>query len=261
MRERIRPERQRRSLPLALAELRATRQAAREGALATLTGYAAVFGQWSEQLASWSSDGFREQIMPGAFARAIQEDDVRALWNHDESIVLGRSRAGTLRLAEDRHGLHAEIDLPDNEWGRPVLQAVERGDVTGMSFAFDVLQESWNWTPAGQPDERTLHAVRLFDVSPVTFPAYPDTEIDVLRSHAASLDLAGRALLLARAQAGLLAPAADHALIRTAITLLQRALPDGSGRPEGHASSAGARAPEPPACRLASAWLRLHQAD
>jgi hypothetical protein len=146
----------------------------RDGKPARLVGHAAVFNQLSEDLG-----GFREQIAPGAFAEAIESDDVRALFNHDPNFVLGRNMAKTLKLAEDARGLAIEIDLPDTQSVRDLVVApIARGDVTQMSFGFSVRPNGQNWA---QDDDgqtiRTLTRVRLFDVSPVTFPAYPQTDI------------------------------------------------------------------------------------
>lgn len=139
-----------------------------------LAGHAAVFNERSENLG-----GFREIVAPGAFAEALKKDDVRALFNHDANFVLGRSAAKTLRLAEDDRGLAYEVDLPDTQTIRDlVIGPVERGDISGSSFGFRVLPNGQNWT---EDDEgvliRTLTAVRLYDVSPVTFPAYPQTDV------------------------------------------------------------------------------------
>lgn len=140
----------------------------------TLFGHAAVFGQLSEDLG-----GFREQIQAGAFADAIQTDDVRALFNHDPNFVLGRNRSKTLTLSEDARGLAIEIELPDTSTIRDLVVApIERGDVSQMSFGFSVRPGGQDWA---KDDEgrvvRTLKKLRLFDVSPVTFPAYPQTDV------------------------------------------------------------------------------------
>lgn len=136
-----------------------------------IAGHAAVFNQLSVDLG-----GFREQVAPGAFARAIQSDDVRALFNHDANHVLGRNTAKTLRLAEDDHGLAFEIDPPAGvRWVEDLMLSIERGDITQCSFGFRTIRDEWEM--AGPNVVRTLLEVRLLDVSPVTFPAYPQTDV------------------------------------------------------------------------------------
>lgn len=139
-----------------------------------LMGHAAVFNSASEDLG-----GFREIVAPGAFAQTIAEDDIRALFNHDSSMILARNRAGTLRLQEDGRGLAFEIDLPDTQLARDLSVSIERGDITGNSFGFQTIEDRWERQEKGEL--RTLIRVRLFDVSPVTFPAYPQTDL-ALRS-------------------------------------------------------------------------------
>jgi len=138
----------------------------------TLSGYAAVFNRSSVDL-GW----FTEEIAPGAFTEALQQDDVRALVDHDSSRILGRTKSGTLRLSEDDVGLRMEVDLPDTTAGRDINESVKRGDVSGASFGFRVKDADWE-TKDGK-DHRTLRSVELFDVGPVTFPAYPDTAVAV----------------------------------------------------------------------------------
>lgn len=150
-----------------------------------IRGHAAVFNQLSEDLG-----GFREQIAPGAFTDAIKQDDVRALWNHNSDYVLGRNRSGTLTLAEDARGLAVEIDAPDTQWARDLLVSLKRGDVNQMSFGFSLRPNGQDWAKddSGQV-VRTLKRLRLYDVSPVTYPAYPQTDVGVreARSWMASL--------------------------------------------------------------------------
>jgi HK97 family phage prohead protease len=144
------------------------------GGKPVLSGYAAIFGSKADM------GGYREIVAPGAFRRAIAEgDDVRALWNHDPASILGRSSAGTLRLREDDHGLLVEIDPPDTQLGRDAVELIRRGDVSQMSFGFTVPKGGAAWSKDGPENVRTILDVRLFDVSPVTFPAYPDTAIAV----------------------------------------------------------------------------------
>lgn len=148
---------------------------AREGEARRIIGHAALFNSLSEDLG-----GFREQIAPGAFKDAIEQDDVRALFNHDPNFILGRNRANTLKLNEDARGLAIEIIPPDTQAARDLMISMERGDVTQMSFGFAVRPNGQNW---GKDDEgkvvRTLTKLRLFDVSPVVYPAYPQTDVAV----------------------------------------------------------------------------------
>jgi hypothetical protein len=135
----------------------------------TLSGYAAVFNSNSEPLP------FIERIAPGAFKRSLSSrNDIKLLWNHDSSSVLGSTRAGTLRLYEDEKGLRVEADLPDTSQGRDARVLIQRGDVTGFSFGFTVPANGDRWNAEGT--ERTLTSVRLLEVSTgVAFPAYSAT--------------------------------------------------------------------------------------
>lgn len=139
----------------------------------TVAGYAAVFDAPAD-IGGW----FTEVVAPGAFAEALG-GDVRALIDHDTGRVIGRSTAGTLRLNEDATGLAVEIDLPDTTDGRDIATLISRGDVTGMSFGFEVTKQAWDETV--DPPLRTIMAVVLHEVSVVAFPAYDDTSI-ALRS-------------------------------------------------------------------------------
>jgi len=147
------------------------------------TGYAARFETLSQNLG-----GFVEQIAPKSFNKTIKEADVRALYNHEPDMLLGRTSSGTLRLAVDSDGLTYEIDLPDTTVGRDLAVLLERGDITGSSFGFRVIADEWSETPDGFP-LRTLKEVALRDVGPVTFPAYVESS-SALRSlaEARSLD-------------------------------------------------------------------------
>jgi len=158
-----------------LSELRITRQTDEEKPVRMIEGHAAVFNQWSEELGGWFP--FREKVLPGAFADTIKTDDIRALFNHDANYVLGRNKAGTLFLEEDDTGLKVRILPPDTQWAKDLLVSIERGDVSQMSFGFTVLSDRWG-TEEGA-DVRELVKVRLYDVSPVTFPAYPQTDVGV----------------------------------------------------------------------------------
>lgn len=135
----------------------------------TFVGYAARFNSRSEDL------GFREWILPGAFGRTLKSrNEIKAFLNHNTDIVLGSTRAGTLRLEQDDKGLLAQISLPDTQAGRDLAVSVARGDVSGMSFGFSVPKGGDSWSADGT--ERTLREIALHEVSPVTgFPAYRAT--------------------------------------------------------------------------------------
>lgn len=137
----------------------------------TLTGYAAKFGKWSGDLG-----GFREKISRKAFTQTLKEADVRALFNHDPNLILGRTASGTLKLGTDDSGLIYEVNLPDTSFARDLKESINRQDITQNSFAFTTIKDKWTSREDGST-ERELLEVRLFDVSPVTYPAYEDTEL------------------------------------------------------------------------------------
>jgi len=161
-----------------LTELRAEE----DGKAMRIKGHAAVFNQKSEVIF-----GFREIVLPGAFAKSIKKDDVRALWNHEPNFPLGRLKSGTLRLSEDRQGLLSEIDLPDTQVGRDLYVSIKRGDVDQMSFGFRTISDGWR-KEHGETI-RELVEVDLFDVSPVTYPAYPQTDISARSYFQSKIDL------------------------------------------------------------------------
>lgn len=117
---------------------------------------------------------FVEEIDPGAFVRTLSERDQVALWSHDTSRPLGRKSRGTLQLVNNKEHLAIDITVPDNSWGHDAVVSVQRGDVQGMSFTFDVLPETGDrWSMDGDTVVRRLLDAELYEVSPVAFPAYP----------------------------------------------------------------------------------------
>jgi HK97 family phage prohead protease len=148
------------------------RAASGDDGVKKISGYAAVFNQPSEDLG-----GFVEKISPGAFAQTLATDDIRSLWNHNADYPLGRVKARTLSLSEDLKGLKFEIIPPDTQYARDLITSIERGDVDSMSFGFRTMND--NWERVGDTIVRTLLEVQLFEVSPVTFPAYPQTSAAV----------------------------------------------------------------------------------
>lgn len=159
-----------RTLPL--TELRI---GAGDGGGPVIEGHAAVFNSWSELLGGIFP--FKERVRPGAFVNSIATDDIRALFNHDPNYVLGRNRAGTLALEEDEIGLKVKINPPETQWAKDMQTSIKRGDISQMSIGFVVLKDDWK--TEGGIDVRELIKVQLFDVSPVTFPAYTQTDVGV----------------------------------------------------------------------------------
>jgi HK97 family phage prohead protease len=139
----------------------------------SFTGYAAVFNSPSEPLP------FTEVIKEGAFKRSLKSrNEIKLFMNHNTDVVLGSTRAGTLRLTEDSRGLLAQADLPDTTAGRDLSVLMKRGDVSSMSFGFSVPPKGDMWSQDGAT--RELHQVRLHEVSIVTgFPAYEATTASV----------------------------------------------------------------------------------
>ncbi|MCW5568428.1 MAG: HK97 family phage prohead protease [Burkholderiales bacterium] len=144
-----------------------------EGDSKSIRGYAAKFDVLSENLG-----GFREQIKPGAFADVL-DNDVRALVNHDPNLILGRNKSGTLDIGQDETGLWYEAKLPDTQAARDLAQSISRGDINQSSFAFSVASGGQDWSE--DDDGRIIRTItkfsRLYDVSAVTYPAYPDATV------------------------------------------------------------------------------------
>ena len=186
------------------------------GGRAKIIGHAAVFNSLSEEL--W---GFREKISPGAFKPALDKSDIRALLNHDPNFVLGRTKNGTLRVLEDETGLAVEIDPPETAWADDLLVSIGRGDISQMSFAFRVGEESWD-TVAGANIRTILSFDEIFDVSPVTYPAYPATDV-ALRSipEVEGIDLRKLAAAMVRAERQLRPEPGDTKTLEECIQILK----------------------------------------
>jgi len=135
-----------------------------------ISGYAAMFDVWTD-----IGGMFKEKIAKGAFKKTIKDGDIRGLWNHDPNFVLGRNKSGTLELKEDSKGLRYDIKPPETQWARDVTASIKRGDVDQSSFGFRVIQSEDDY----DKDTRILKEVMLFDVSPVTYPAYATTTAEV----------------------------------------------------------------------------------
>lgn len=142
-----------------------------DGEAPSIEGYFAVFNSNYE-----IAPGMSESIAPGAFTNSLA-NDVRALTNHDTTLVLGRTKAHTLDLREDAHGLFGHIDInPNDADAMNLYERVKRGDVDQCSFGFDIRSEDTDIREDGSV-HWTIRDVELYEVSCCTFPAYEETNI------------------------------------------------------------------------------------
>lgn len=149
-----------------------------ENGMKTLAGYAV---KWEMKSVTMGWRRFKEQFKRGAFTESLINDDQLALWSHDTSKVLGRTKNGTLRLFEDEIGLRFELDLLDTTLGEDAYKTIKRGDVDGVSFGFQMLKQEWD---EADPDNvvRSILTAKLVEISPVAFPAYPDSQVSARSS-------------------------------------------------------------------------------
>lgn len=137
-----------------------------------LEGYFAVYGDIYNV---W--EGATESIAPGAFSESIS-GDVRALYNHDDSLILGRTSAGTLTLRDDSHGLWGSIKINRNDTdAMNAYERIKRGDVTGCSFGFNIESEETEYRDDGTVHWTITKVNPLYEVSPCVFPAYGATNV------------------------------------------------------------------------------------
>lgn len=161
----------------------------------TVEGYAAVFNSMSKKL-GW----FTEEIAPDAF-RECDMSDVVALFNHNPDLVLARTPK-TLTLGVDERGLKYSFEAPETTVGNDLLISLDREDIRTSSFAFDVEAEEWTWGENGQPDHRKITKIsKLYDVSPVTYEAYPDTDCAKRSADSARKQIADKTGIVERQQA------------------------------------------------------------
>lgn len=148
-------------------------------------GHAAVFDKWSEDLG-----GFKERIQRGAFRKVLNEGaDVRFLFNHNSDFILARTKSGTMELREDPKGLLVEADLAPTSFAKDLRILVNRGDIDGMSFAFLVGRDEWDETDENQAKRTVTEYKDLFDVGPVTYPAYPQTTVGMRSLNVCGIDI------------------------------------------------------------------------
>jgi len=240
-------ERELRMFGLDSLELRAVE----ENGERRLVGHGAVYDKWSVDLG-----GFTELFEQGTFGESLKRDDIRSLRDHNGSYILGRSKAGTLTLEEDKKGVRFEVLLPDTSYANDLVVSVERRDITGCSIMFKSEVEQWlvdskevefidalmaMWDEKKHKVQRRVSHGQLFDIGPVTFPAYPQTDVKT-RGMEAVLGLDYRALgtALVKSQRGLPLEESENKLLAKAGDMINRSAPgkepDGKGARDGVAA-------------------------
>jgi HK97 family phage prohead protease len=214
MPELIKSEPERRYLAIEKAEMRVKTTDNKR----ILEGYAAVFDVWTN--IGW----FKEIIRKGSFSETIRNDDIRALWNHNPDFPFARNTSGTLKLSEDDHGLHYEFEIPNTTYGNDLIENVNNKTVTQNSFGFSILDEKWG--KENGDEYREILKVMLYDISPVTYSAYPQTSLN-MRSifNQSGLNFENLAAIFNRFQRGLPLSPEDRAIISASIEKLKSYLP------------------------------------
>lgn len=197
-----------------------------------------VYNRWSEDLG-----GFVERVMPGAFRKTLLEGDIRSLFNHDPNIILGRNKAATLALDDQANRLRYEATPADTQSIRDlVIEPMRRHEITGSSFSFRTITDAWR--DPTHPDnsharqglwERDLLEAQLYDVGPVTFPAYLQSD-SAVRSllEGGGVDFALLSGVLVRAERGVPLTDADADLITGSIDVLRSYIPSPPEPDAGH---------------------------
>lgn len=147
----------------------------------TVQGYAAVFNTDNSEL-DQEGRGFTERLDPHCFDGVVERSDVCALYEHDSGFgILARSTngKGTLKLSIDEKGLLCQFDAPHTTLGDDILESVRRGDIKGMSFAFNVTSDQWDKDDKGEYTRTIKQVGQLFDVSLVAMPAYDKTSVNL----------------------------------------------------------------------------------
>jgi len=228
-----------------------------------LDGLASVYNSYSESM--W---GFKEIVRPGTFAVTIVDDDIRCLFNHEASLILGRNTAKTLTIDDLAEGLHFRNPLPDTSYAKDLAVSIDRGDVTQCSFSFEVNPGGERWTTKffeDGDDLRELLSCKLYDLGPVTFPAYTESHVGLreLRSvmGAVGMDLRTLAPALGRAEHGLELRADDLAAIRESIDQLRGLLPPEAGQGPESGDTGGDTSGQGPSVTLLRRSLELAEAE
>lgn len=202
-----------------------------------LTGHGVVYDVWSEDLG-----GFTELFEQGTFTDSIKRDDIRSLRDHNSTYILGRKKAGTLLLEEDKHGVRFDVLMADTSYGNDLVVSVERGDVTGCSIIFSVDKKGERWFVDGEEvdfidalmamwDEkkhkvqRSISKAKLYDIGPVTFPAYPQTDVKARSLVVTGIDYRTLGAALSKTQQGLALDEKENKLLAKAGEMIRRNVP------------------------------------
>lgn len=171
-------EPEKRALPAKL-EIRSSED---ENNSRTITG-AIKYDSESHVMRDWYGDEFVEVIAPGAFSEYMRENPTISLWCHRTDQILGSTKSGTLRIFDGASELRFELDLPNSSWGNDALESIQRGDVDGVSFGFNVRTNGDRWSKIERDGKtlykRTVLNATLPEISPTPFAAYPDNEVSV----------------------------------------------------------------------------------
>jgi hypothetical protein len=154
------------------------------GTIAEFVGDAVVYNSRSLEMF-----GFHEQFSPGAFRECLDRAgcDLRALVDHDPSKLLGRQSSGTLTITDGPDTLHALINVPDVSYARDALVSIRRRDISGMSFSFDEIEDTWAFNEDGSI-LRTVRKADIYEVTITGFPAYPATTVDARSYYKSNID-------------------------------------------------------------------------
>lgn len=204
----------------------------------TIEGYGAVYNSWSEPIA-----GFRERFLPGSFSDSLASKsiDLRSLFNHDPNYVLGRRSAGTLEASEDDKGVYFRATPPDTGWARDLRVSVERRDITQASIQFRVASpKDEEWIEEGKSLKREVSRAKLYELGPVTFPAYRATKVQARAGADSGLDNDAINIAIIKLTNGVELRDADIAVLQGYVDWLQAQLPsdrmrttDASASPSG----------------------------
>lgn len=158
------------------------RQTEGESEKRTITG-SIKYDSESQVMRDWYGDEFVEVIAPGAFSEFMRENNTISLWCHRTDQILGNTKSGTLRLFDGAAELRFELDLPNSSWGNDAYESIQRGDVDGVSFGFNIRTNGDRWSKierdGKQLYKRTVLNATLPEISMTPFAAYPENEVSV----------------------------------------------------------------------------------